>query len=333
MWPGPGRPASVAPLYPRWYHALRAFIIFFIINLLFSDVSSFPWNPSPYQNPRSDPEGPWSNHFPRLLVFNTQCIIKQIPHPDRKKIEQLIRLELSQFMAKLKRLPTMDKSRRGRKSMTGRTGVSPRFSRSARRWESVAGSCLIYTWFFLSFLNILLRDFVKQWALSGMEGQCHRVRSYPSSSALISQSPVLSGFMGCLINSVYYPIPLSCIFTGSASCFRIQNFRKILQEIKCPTFFLFFFFASSFGCFAEQVHWDKEQTCKIVDIIFNWSVFVYKNERKLLIWKGDDEKEKSAFVGEAAVEIYWEGTPLLGVRKLYSKYGFLLVHIDLSWRR
>ena len=27
---------------------------------------------------------------PRLLVFNTQCIIKQIPHPDRKKIEQLI---------------------------------------------------------------------------------------------------------------------------------------------------------------------------------------------------------------------------------------------------
>lgn len=32
----------------------------------------------------------WSNRFPRLLVFNTQCIIKQIPHPDRKKIEQLI---------------------------------------------------------------------------------------------------------------------------------------------------------------------------------------------------------------------------------------------------
>lgn len=110
--------------------------------------------PSLYQDPRSDPERPWSNHFPRLLVFNTQCIIKQIPHPDRKKIEQLIRLELSQFMAKLKRVPTMDKSRRGRKSMTGRTGVSPRFSRSARRWESVAGSCLIYTWFFLSFLHI-----------------------------------------------------------------------------------------------------------------------------------------------------------------------------------
>lgn len=32
----------------------------------------------------------------------------------------------------------MDKSRKGRKSMTGRTGVSPRFSRSAGRWESVA---------------------------------------------------------------------------------------------------------------------------------------------------------------------------------------------------
>lgn len=107
-----------------------------------------------YRDPRSDPERPWSNHFPRLLVFNTQCIIKQIPHPDRKKIEQLIRLELSQFMAKLKRVPTMDKSRRGRKSMTGWTGVSPRFSRSARRWESVAGSCLIYTWFFLSFLHV-----------------------------------------------------------------------------------------------------------------------------------------------------------------------------------
>lgn len=110
--------------------------------------------PSLYRDPRSAPERLWSNHFPRLLVFNTQCIIKQIPHPDRKKIEQLIRLELSQFIAKLKRVPTMDKSRRGRKSMTGRTGVSPRFSRSARRWESVAGSCLIYTWFFLSFLHI-----------------------------------------------------------------------------------------------------------------------------------------------------------------------------------
>lgn len=47
----------------------------------------------------------------------------------------------------------------------------------------------------------LLRDFAKQWALSGMQGQCHRVRRYPSSSALISQSPVLSSFMSCLINS------------------------------------------------------------------------------------------------------------------------------------
>lgn len=37
----------------------------------------------------------------------------------------------------------------------------------------------------------LLGDFAKQWALSGMEGQCHRVRRYPSSSALISQSSVL----------------------------------------------------------------------------------------------------------------------------------------------
>lgn len=123
--------------------------------LLFSDISSFS-----KRSPDSSPslsfsigilgQRPWSNHFPRLLVFNTQCIIKQIPHPDREKIEQLIRLELSQFMAKLKRVPTMDKSRRGRKSMSGRTGVSLRFSRSARRWESVAGSCLIYTWFFFS---------------------------------------------------------------------------------------------------------------------------------------------------------------------------------------
>lgn len=106
-----------------------------------SDISCFS-EPSLsfylYQAPRSEPKRPWSIHFPRLLVFNTQCIIKQIPHPDRKKIEQLIRLELSQFMAKLKRVPTMDKSRKGRKSMTGRTGVSPRFSRSAGRWESVA---------------------------------------------------------------------------------------------------------------------------------------------------------------------------------------------------
>lgn len=143
-----GGPVTVNPIYPRWYHKTPR------VYPPLSDISSFSDPFSLYQDPRSDPERPWSNHFPRLLVFNTQCIIKQIPHPDRKKIEQLIRLELSQFMAKLKRVPTMDKSRRGRKSMTGRTGVSPRFSRSARRWESVAGSCLIYTWFFLSFLHI-----------------------------------------------------------------------------------------------------------------------------------------------------------------------------------
>lgn len=151
MLPGLGGPVTVNPIYPRWYHKLRVFILLF---QTFPPFQKKSWDPSLYQDPRSDPERPWSNHFPRLLVFNTQCIIKQIPHPDRKKIEQLIRLELSQFMAKLKRVPTMDKSRRGRKSMTGRTGVSPRFSRSARRWESVAGSCLIYTWFFLSFLHI-----------------------------------------------------------------------------------------------------------------------------------------------------------------------------------
>lgn len=148
---GLGGPATVTPFYPRWYHKAR------VLSSFFSDISSLSERSSDsslYQDSRSDPKRPWSNHFPRLLVFNTQCIIKQIPHPDRKKIEQLIRLELSQFMAKLKRVPTMDKSRRGRKSMTGRTGVSPRFSRSARRWESVAGSCLIYTWFFLSFLHI-----------------------------------------------------------------------------------------------------------------------------------------------------------------------------------
>lgn len=146
-------PPSFFFSYRQWFHISPA-----CLSSLFSDISCFsekePKTPSLYQNPPSEPGRPWSNHFPRLLVFNTQCIIKQIPHPDRKKIEQLIRLELSQFMAKLKRPPTMDKSRRGRKSMTGRTGVSPRFSRSARRWESVAGSCLIYTWFFLSFLHI-----------------------------------------------------------------------------------------------------------------------------------------------------------------------------------
>lgn len=141
-----GQASGVLPLLPRFIliDTANPACLFFV----FSDTSSFSERSSEsslYQDPRSDPERPWSNHFPRLLVFNTQCIIKQIPHPDRKKIEQLIRLELSQFMAKLKRVPTMDKSRRGRKSMTGRTGVSPRFSRSARRWESVAGSCLIYT--------------------------------------------------------------------------------------------------------------------------------------------------------------------------------------------
>ena len=151
--PGSRAPVTVTPLYPRWYHKtpLRVFILLF---QTFPPFQPRAQSPSLYQDPRSEPERPWSNHFPRLLVFNTQCIIKQIPHPDRKKIEQLIRLELSQFMAKLKRLPTMDKSRRGRKSMTGRTGVSPRFSRSERRWESVAGSWLIYTRFFLSFLHI-----------------------------------------------------------------------------------------------------------------------------------------------------------------------------------
>lgn len=54
-------------------------------------------------------------------------------------MEQLIRLELSQFMAKLKRLPTMDKSRRGRKSMASWTGVPARFSRGPRRGESAEG--------------------------------------------------------------------------------------------------------------------------------------------------------------------------------------------------
>lgn len=37
-------------------------------------------------------------------------------------MEQLIRLELSQFMAKLKRVSTMDKSSSGRKSMASRPG-------------------------------------------------------------------------------------------------------------------------------------------------------------------------------------------------------------------
>lgn len=139
-----GGPVTVNPIYPRVIPQNPACLSsLFRHFLLFRKELGPPF--SLYQDPRSDPERPRSNHFPRLLVFNTQCIIKQIPHPDRKKIEQLIRLELSQFMAKLKRVPTMDKSRRGRKSMTGRTGVSPRFSRSARRWESVAGSCLIYT--------------------------------------------------------------------------------------------------------------------------------------------------------------------------------------------
>lgn len=147
-----GGPVTVNPICPGDTTEPRVFILPFQTFPPFSETSLHLF--SLYRDPRSDPERPRSNHFPRLLVFNTQCIIKQIPHPDRKKIERLIRLELSQFMAKLKRLPTMDKPGKGRKSMTGRTGVSARFSGSARRWESVAGSCLIYTWFFLSFLHI-----------------------------------------------------------------------------------------------------------------------------------------------------------------------------------
>ena len=126
-----------------------------------------------HHNPPLDRRRPRSNHFPRLLVFNTQCIIKQIPHPDRKKIEQLIRLELSQFIAKLKRLPTMDKSRRGRKSMAGQSeGLSLRLSRSGRT-VGISGGVLAYLHMIFPVLPAhLLRDFVKQWVLSGMEGQC-----------------------------------------------------------------------------------------------------------------------------------------------------------------
>lgn len=153
-----------------------------------------------YQDPRWDSEQPSSNHFPRLLVLNTQYIKKWIPHSDRKKMEQLIRLELSQFMAKLKRVPTMDKSSSGRKSMASRTGVPARFSRSPRRGESAKGVLLIYTWLFLSFRHSCSAIFVKQRTLSEMEGQCHSVRYYPSLFAPMSQSAVLSILMNCLIN-------------------------------------------------------------------------------------------------------------------------------------
>lgn len=78
-----------------------------------------------YQDPRRTSKRLSSNHFPRLLVLNTQYIKKGIPLSDRKKMEQLIRLERSQFMAKLKRVPTTDKSSSGRKSMASPTGVLP----------------------------------------------------------------------------------------------------------------------------------------------------------------------------------------------------------------
>lgn len=115
-------------------------------------------------------------------------------------MEQLIRLELSQFMAKLKRLPTMDKSRRGRKSMASWTGVPARFSRGPRRGNPLKESCLIYTGLFLSFRHSCSAILVKQRTLSEMEGQCHSVRYYPSLSAPMSQSAVLSSVMSCLIN-------------------------------------------------------------------------------------------------------------------------------------
>lgn len=87
--------------------------------------------------------------------------------------------------------------------MTGRTGVPPRFSRSEQTM-GIGGGVLPYLHMIFPDLPArLLRDFVKQWALSGMEGQCHSARRYPSSSALISRSPVLSGFMSCLINSAH----------------------------------------------------------------------------------------------------------------------------------
>lgn len=102
----------------------------------------------------------------------------------------------------------------------------------------------------------LLRDFVKQWALSGMEGQCHSARRYPSSSALISQSPVLSGFMSCLINSArwqrgrFFIILYPRSFIGMRRPFRLSTFyekhrgdKNRLQHV-----------LSSFELVVKQVH-------------------------------------------------------------------------------
>lgn len=115
-------------------------------------------------------------------------------------------------MAKLKRLPTMDKSSRGRKSMTrveqgGQEGVSS-VAFKEHNTMGIGGRVLPYLHMILSCpsCTFALRFPEKQWALSGMEGQCHRVRSYPSSSsssALISQKrtppahPTLSVLTSC----------------------------------------------------------------------------------------------------------------------------------------
>lgn len=93
----------------------------------------------------------------------------------------------------------------------------------------------------------LLRDFAKQWALSGMQGQCHSVRRYPSSSALISQSPVLSSFMSCLINSARSQPRRFCIILYLCPLIGMQ-WWFLQQQKKQQHRFL-----SLFGRIGEQV--------------------------------------------------------------------------------
>lgn len=77
------------------------------------------------------------NHFPRLLVFNTQCIINQIPHPDREKIEQLIAWAFPIY-GWIKKASNNGQVEEWQEIDARRTGVSLRFSRSAGVWESLA---------------------------------------------------------------------------------------------------------------------------------------------------------------------------------------------------
>lgn len=98
--------------------------------------------------------------------------------------------------------------------MTAQTGVSPLVLKELETMGIGAGVLPYLHTIFPVFPAHLLRDLVKQWALSGMEGQCHKVRSYPSSSALISQSPILSCLRSLINADVSFII--ACFITASA---------------------------------------------------------------------------------------------------------------------